>query len=362
MTIRRWGACLLTATLALGLAPALGAPGTAASAASTCSAPQTWQPGRSYALGDVVVYPGNGRTYKVVNVITGGTDATDPTISTWYWQPAACAARPPASAKRSVGGYYPWWVASPMRLTQVDSNYSLIYLFAATAAPGDTSGAVGFELPSDVNGAATNWGADLQTVRRQGRKVMLSVGGAGHAMAFPNRWVSQRFVDSIDRLYTSWGGFDGIDLNTFEGSQAPDTSEMIWIARELKRRHPGFLVSAPPAPWSSVDLAFCQDMLAAGALDWCAPQYYDGPDLADPAYVRTSVDRWMGALGPQHVAIGLGIDPSTPNYESVASATAIWDDVEARYPGVRGAFNWQIASDAAQGYPFAARLGPLVRD
>lgn len=48
MTIRRWGACLLTATLALGLAPSLGgAPGTEASAASTCSAPQTWQSGRS---------------------------------------------------------------------------------------------------------------------------------------------------------------------------------------------------------------------------------------------------------------------------------------------------------------------------
>lgn len=361
MTIRRWGACLLTATLALGLAPALGGTaGSVAFAASTCSAPQTWQVGRSYALGDVVVYPGNGRTYKVVNVNNASTEATDPTVSTWYWQSATCPT-PAPSANRFVGGYYPWWVASPMRLSQVDANYSLVYLFAATAAAGDTSGAVGFHLPADVNGAATHWSADIQTVRRQGRTVMLSVGGAGHAMAFPNRAVSQRFVDSVDRLYGAWGGFDGIDLNTFEGSQAPDTSEMIWIARELKRRHPGFLISAPPAPWNPVDLTFCKDMLAAGALDWCAPQYYDGPDLASPAYVKANIERWMAALGPAHVAIGLGIDPSTPSYESVASATTIWDDVEARYPKVRGAFNWQIASDAARGYPFARRLGPLVR-
>ena len=56
-------------------------------------------------------------------------------------------------------------------------------------------------------------------------------------------------------------------------------------------KFPDFLVTTPPAPWSSVDRTFCADMLAAGALDYAAPQYYDGPGLATPAYVITVTTR-----------------------------------------------------------------------
>ncbi len=55
--------------------------------AAACSA-TTWQAGVYYRLGDVVQF--NGQYYKVVNVGANGSDGTDPTISTWYWQPASC--------------------------------------------------------------------------------------------------------------------------------------------------------------------------------------------------------------------------------------------------------------------------------
>jgi predicted chitinase len=50
----------------------------------------TWTRGVNYGLGTVVLFPPNGQYYKVVNVGSNGSDATDPTISTWYWQPTAC--------------------------------------------------------------------------------------------------------------------------------------------------------------------------------------------------------------------------------------------------------------------------------
>jgi chitodextrinase len=57
---------------------------------STCNS-STWQRGINYPLGAVVLFPGNGNYYKEVNVGANGSDGTDPTISTWYWQPTTCS-------------------------------------------------------------------------------------------------------------------------------------------------------------------------------------------------------------------------------------------------------------------------------
>ena len=54
---------------------------------SGCSAVE-WQAGTNYQLGTVVHY-GNGY-YKVVNVTANGSDATIPTVSTWYWASTSC--------------------------------------------------------------------------------------------------------------------------------------------------------------------------------------------------------------------------------------------------------------------------------
>jgi predicted chitinase len=50
----------------------------------------TWTRGVNYGLGTDVLFPPNGQYYKLVNVGSNGSDGTDPTISTWYWQPTTC--------------------------------------------------------------------------------------------------------------------------------------------------------------------------------------------------------------------------------------------------------------------------------
>jgi chitinase len=273
---------------------------------------------------------------------------------------AVCSPAPPE--RGVVGTYYATFGDAPPRLRDIDPNYNLIYLFSAVGAPGRPAGTLSFRPPSDVNGAWTNWVADLQHVRAvQKRRVLLSVGGAGHPLRLTDRAVSTAFVNSVDRLYAAWKGFDGLDLNTFEGGAAPNTPEFIWVGRELKRRHPGFLITAPPAPWNPVDQRFCAAMLRAGALDYCAPQYYDGPALNDPAYLLGNIRTWTELLGPEHVVVGFGVHGGLKHYWTVDSAAAAFQQVRAHFPAIRGVFGWRLDWDARQGYPFARRFGPLVR-
>jgi hypothetical protein len=205
-----------------------------------------------------------------------------------------------------------------------------------------------------------NFKADIAYARTaQGRRILLSVGGANASMSFPTRTKSQTFVDSITSLYTEFGGFDGIDLDNFEGAQTPDTAELIWISLTLKARFPGFWVTAPPAPWRSVDKTFCSEMVKAGALDYAAPQYYDGPGLAVQSYIVGSIDEWGTLLGDNHLAVGFGVS-NQPNFMTIADAVSTWEAVKAKHPNVSGAFDWEIHSDESAGWPFAREMGPLV--
>jgi hypothetical protein len=270
---------------------------------------------------------------------------------------------PPTSGK-VVGGYWPFWPESPVRIRDVHAGYNLIYLFSARPVGGSpgTTGAVYWSTPGDGRGAATNLRSDIQYARSvQGRKIILSVGGAGWGMSFPNRTHSTNFVNSIVDIYNQLGGFDGLDWNTFEADQTPDLEEMAWISLELKRRYPGFLITAPPAPWNARDKEFCREMVRRGAMDYAAPQYYDGPNLANPDYVVSSITEWVGLVGAEHLVVGFGVNPGVTNYMTIEQAVSTWNRVEANYPTIRGGFVWQIHTDEAQGWVFPQQVGPLIR-
>jgi hypothetical protein len=289
---------------------------------------------------------------------SGGT--TPPTAT-----PIAPTATPlPPVSGKVVGGYWPFWPDSPVRIRDVHPGYNLIYLFSARPVGGSpgTTGAVYWSTPGDGRGAATNLKSDIQYARSvQGRKIILSVGGAGWGMSFPDHTHSINFVNSIADIYTQLGGIDGLDWNTFEADQQPDLEEMAWISLELKRRYPGFLITAPPAPWNSRDKLFCQEMVRRGAMDYAAPQYYDGPNLANPDYVVSSITEWVGLVGAEHLVVGFGVNPGVTNYMTIEQAVSTWNRVEANYPNIHGGFVWQIHTDEAQGWVFPQQVGPLIK-
>lgn len=345
---------------------------TSTTTVATCNY-ANWVSGQNYVVGNTVRYAANGNYYKASHDNPG----YDPTISTYFWDQTTCTGTVTTSATTTttgttptttniglpakiVAGYYPNWYPNAIRVRDLPANYNLVYLFSAYAAPGDTSGRVTFSYPPGA--AGTNLNADINYARTtQRRKIMLSVGGAGHGMYFHNRTESQTFVNSIVAIYNQLGGIDGMDWNTFEADTAPSTDEMIWISLELKRRYPGFIISAPPAPWNPLDKTFCQTMVQAGAMDYAAPQYYDGPGLNEPSYVVPNVADWVRLLGASRVVVGFGINNAT-NYMTPTQANTIWNQVKAANPTIRGGFDWEINTDQAQGWPFANGVGALIKN
>jgi chitinase len=236
----------------------------------------------------------------------------------------------------------------------------LAYLFAAHRTTGGKVG-WGYAAPQGID-----------TVRARGMKVILSTGGAGSGISFTSRTVSTEFVDSIEAINASWGGtrarpaFDGLDFNTFEADATPNTTEYVWMAQELKRRFgSSFLITCPPAPWNTTDRAFVKSMLAAGALDYAAPQYYDGPGLSDPTYIANSVRTWINdvaAGNASKIVVGFGIEPGAANYSTTAQVAQAWNQIEAEFPTIRGAFVWSHTGDQANGWGFATTIAPLIRN
>jgi chitinase len=267
---------------------------------------------------------------------------------------------PAGPPPRVLAGYWPTWVPDALRVVDLPVEYTQVRMFAATPRP---DGSLSWPAPGDGRGARANLRGDVQRARSvQGRSVLLSVGGAGNALALDSRTVSARLVDGVRRLVDEgFGGLDGIDLNTFEGDTVPTPAEYAWVSSQLKAAYgPAFLVSVPPAPWRDEDKAFCRDLARDGLLDLCGPQYYDDPGLTDEQYIVDSVGEWAGLVGPDRLVVGFGLGTDA-GYLSIDRCASAWRRVAEAVPGVRGAYCWNTATDEASGWRFATDVGRLVR-
>lgn len=260
-----------------------------------------------------------------------------------------------------VGGYWTYW-GSPIRLTEIPDTYNTVFLFHATpvgGAPGAT-GAVRWRMPGDGRDSAESFVADL-AVFRATRTAILTVGGSRASLDLSTRERAQVLLDSIRRIHHELGGFDGLDWNTYEGEQLPDTEQMIWVSRQLKDLYgQDFAITSPPTPWRAADVQACRAMVEAGVLDLVCPQYYDGPRLAEASYIIDSVDDWVRAMGdPGRVGVGFGV-AHADDFSTIDTARGAWCSLSGRHPGLRGVYNWNLATDERGGWEFAREVGPLV--
>jgi hypothetical protein len=253
--------------------------------------------------------------------------------------------------------YWTRW-NSGIRLTQVPSSYNTLLLFAS--AKSGSEGNVQWGL--DVS-------ADIKTCRARGQRIVMSCGGAGNGINFASRTESTRFVDAIVRINSELGGtltnpvIDGVDFNTFEADATPNATEYLWIAYELRRRFgSGFGITSPPAPWSDRDKQFCRAMINGGAMDYAAPQYYDGPGLSDPNYIVSNVEEWIRDVAggdAKKIVVGFGME-NLPNYSTIEQIKSAWNQIESKHPDIRGAFLWQHKTDSDRGWAFANQVIPLI--
>jgi chitinase len=249
------------------------------------------------------------------------------------------------------GGYHVYW--SPynesVRYHLLPQEYNLIFLFHATPTG---SGRVVYNSPGG------NSTADVQRARQQGRKVLVSCGGAGAGFGLDSRQDSLNFIASIQKIYNDLGGIDGIDWNNFEANQLPTTQEMIFASLELKRLYPGFLITSPCAPWRAADLQWALDMNAAGALSFAGPQWYDGPGLNTNESVMSQLAGWVNAVGQEKCMVGFGIR-NGGYYWTAQQANTCLRNVLARWPNIGGIYTWEINWDIANGSTFRT-LAPTL--
>lgn len=137
-------------------------------------------------------------------------------------------------------GYYHNWndVSAPyIPLDQIDSRYNVIDVAFAIPAPG-TDYAMRF-VPDQ--GSIQQFVTKVQTVQAQGRKVLISIGGATAPVSLNTHVERDTFVNSMMQILNTYG-FDGLDVD-LEGSSLsvsggsivnPVDSPVIYLAQAVK--------------------------------------------------------------------------------------------------------------------------------
>jgi chitinase len=274
-------------------------------------------------------------------------------------KPSPAPRRHVAIPQNVVGGYWPLWQTDGPSLRDVPAEYNVIYVFSAM--PSGVPGEMVLRPFGNADQTVTGFAEDVAHCRTvQGRSVLLSLGGAQAGVGFTSRSVSTAFVDSVRRVVDSLGGVDGVDLNTFEGDQVPDVREYSWISGKLKDVYgPQFAVVCPPAPWRDTDKVFCKQMVAAGMIDLCGPQFYDGVGLATVDSITGGIAEWVDLVGAEHLCVGFGVGASG-DYMTAEQCAAAWKAVVGRYPTLRGANIWSIPADQSAGWRFATLVGRSI--
>jgi chitinase len=249
--------------------------------------------------------------------------------------------------------YFTAWDTS-YQLTDVSMDFSLVYLFNASNG-GTNTGDGSWTWTYDYAVSP----AQIQQVRNRGQKVVLTVGGAKLGFSYNNRTQSTNCVNSIKSIISQMGGIDGVDFNNYEAGIGTSATEMIWIAGQLIATYgPNFIITTPPQPTSSDDLALCKAMADAGVLTYAAPQFYDWSGFNAPGFISNNIATWVSTLGASKVMIGLSANYA--NGPSLSDSTREWNASVAANPGLRGAFCWSAQTDLAGGNTWGSTMKSLL--
>lgn len=261
-----------------------------------------------------------------------------------------------------LGCYYTAWETGRYKITDIPTDFNVIYLFHCKPAGRSNNagdGSVVFDHFGDVTAA------QVQACRARGQRVILTVGGAGQGYAWDNRAKSTNLVNSFRSIADQFGGVDGIDYNNFEGTIVHEGNvdvvgaEMVWAAQQLKAIYgPNFAVTSPPQPNDPVQRRLMKILADGGVLTYAAPQYYDWTGFNAVGFISNSIDQWSSLLGEDKVAIGLSANYG--NGPSLDDCIREWNVVKARHPNVRGMFCWSAQTNLSGGNGWGSQMRSMI--
>jgi chitinase len=306
-----------------------------------------------------------------------------------------------------------------IRLRDVSRDFDVIDVAFGEPAPGSRST---IQFIPDVRTSAAEVQADIAQLKSEGKKVLLSLGGANGHVELPTETDRQNFINSISNLITQYG-FNGIDIDLEGGSvtlnggdtdfrnpTTPKIRNLISATRAIADRFgPDFILSMAPETFF-VQVGFQAYGNAAGAylpvihglrdkLTFIHVQHYNtgtvaaldgqvyGSGTADFQVAMAEMllqgfpvggnpSMFFPALREDQVAIGLPATPPaagsgyTPPAEIAKAINylVLGNSYGGRYvlrkpsgyPNFRGVMTWSINWDRFANFGFSRGIRPVL--
>lgn len=290
--------------------------------------------------------------------------------------------------KHVITGYWQDFTngATPLRLSAVNANYTIIAVAFANADPNNP-GAVTFSVDSGLSSAlggytTANFISDINTLHTQGKKVIISVGGANGTISVSNATSATNFANSVFSLIQTYG-FDGVDIDLENGI---NPTFMASALQQLSAKvGPSLIITLAPqtVDMQSTSNGYFQLALnIKSILTIVNMQYYNSGSMigcdgkvysegTEDFLVALACIQLQGGLRPDQVGLGLPASTSAAGggFVSPSVVNAALDCLETgancgsfrpstTYPGIRGAMDWSINWDASNSYNFANTIGP----
>lgn len=361
-------------------------------------------------------YLGTGQTYSFPDA-TVLTEPATQCANTVSAPPEINSTPKPQSGPRNGHSLIGYWTGSDrgrtLALDAVSPQWDVVIVAFAVPDHHAPEGTLRFQPPN--GNSPEQFKAVIASLKREGRKVLLSLGGGGQFFTLDQAASIPVFVSCVSRLVRDYG-FDGIDLDfetpslmlasgetDFRHPTTPGIVHLIVALRQLKARlGSGFLITLVPegpqmvAGHVSYGGQFGSYLpIAYGIRDiltFIDVQDYNTPPLEGldgEIYQAGSVDYHAAmtelvlqgflvggqklnypAIPQSQVAVGLYVEETDVPTVTASMRYLVEGERPAGasyalrnsggYPSMMGAMFWNIDEDRSAGYAFSNVVGPLL--
>ena len=371
-----------------------------------------WYTGAAEGLGSTYSFPDPQALTEAAHPCPargrGGQGGAAPTAPTTAPIPLSS----PPNGHHLIGYWTVYGGATPAR--EIPSQWDIVIAAFATPDHNAPEGTMQFRTPQGMD--AEQFKADIAALKKEGRKVMISLGGGGQHFTLADPKRVPNFVSSVIRIVSDYG-FDGIDIDFESPSLAidpgdtdyrhPTTPSIVNLISALRQVHdhfgPGFMISLVPegtqipSGYPSYGGQFgsylpilhaIRDILSfVDVQDYNTPplQGLDGeiyqPGTVDYHAAMTELllhgfnvggdpKQFFEPLPADRVAVGFLTGDTTPAIVSQAMDYIITGKAPAGthyrlqrpagYPGMIGAMFWTLDADRRGNYNFSNVVGPQL--
>ena len=379
-----------------------------------------WYAGTSDGLGSTYSFP-DGQVLTTAAERCASESAKHSTSASASQDDPPVPTIAPAPQREASNGHQliGYWVGygdagEAFPLHELSPQWDVVIVAFATPAKNAPEGTMQFHSPRGLDPA--QFKADIASLKKQGKKVLISLGGGGENFTLADPKRVPAYISTVTQIVAEYG-FDGVDIDFESPSLSiapgdtdfrhPTTPSIVNLISALRQLHdhfgPDFMISLVPegtqipGGYPSYGGQFGSYLAITFAirdiLSFIDVQSYNTPPLQGldgEIYQPGTVDyhaamtelllhgfnvggdakQFFPPLPPQKVAIGFLTGDATPPVLSAAVDYIITGKAPAGstyklqqstgYPGMLGAMFWNINDDRHANYNFSDVLGPQL--